>query len=85
MAQEPKEKNPLQPLLNMIANGIPVKKAVFHQAIANGFNEPESNFSSDDPKSGRRVDMWLTPNLLICKQNDKYFCTPHANIVYTRF
>ena len=69
----------------MIKNGIPVKKAVFHQAISNGYNEPETNFSSDDLKVNRKVEMWLSPNLLICKQNGKYFATPHANIVYTRF
>ena len=71
--------------MRMIENGIPVKKVVFHQAVANGFMEPETNFSSDDVKVGRRVEMWLAPNLLICRQNDKYFATPHANVVYVRF
>jgi len=69
----------------LIEDGIPVKKAVFHQAIANGFKEPETNFSSDDPKVGRRVTMYLTPNLLICFQNDRYFATPLANVVYMSF
>lgn len=69
----------------MIKGGVSVKKAVFHQAVANGFMEPETNFSSDDTKIGRRVEMWLTSYLLICKQNDKYFATPHANLVYVRF
>ena len=72
-------------LQKMIKSGIPVKKAVFHQAIANGYKEPETNFASDDVKVGRRVDMWLTPNLLICFQNDRYFATPHANLVYVSF
>lgn len=72
-------------LERMLKNAISVKKAVFHQAIANGFMEPETNFSSDDPKIGRRVEMWLTPNLLICIQNEKCFATTYANIVYVRF
>ena len=69
----------------MIKSGIPVKKVVFHQAVANGYKEPETSFSSDDPKTGRRVQMWLTPTMLICLQNDEYFASPHANLVYVRF
>jgi hypothetical protein len=79
------QKQPDPKLLKQIENGIQVHKAVFHQAIANGFGEPESNFSSDDPKLNRKVEMWLTPTLLVCRQNDKLFATPHANLVYVRF
>lgn len=74
-----------QRLVEMFENGIPVKKAVFHQAIANGYNEPETNFSSDDTKVGRRVEMRYTPHLLVCHHNDKYFATPPTNVVYVRF
>jgi hypothetical protein len=72
-------------VVSMTEKGIPVKKAVFHQAIANGYMDPETNFSHDDSKVGRRVQMWLTPTLLVCLHNGKYFATPHANLVYIRF
>jgi hypothetical protein len=72
-------------LQKLLDDGIPVKKVVFHQAVANGFKEPETNFSSDDPKIGRRVDMWLTDTLLICFQNERYFAVPHSNLVYVSF
>lgn len=79
------QNQPHKQLQKLIEGGIPVKKAVFHQGVANGFLDPETNFSQDDPKVGRRVQMWLTPTLLICYQNGLYFATPTANVVYTRF
>jgi len=72
-------------LADLIETGIPVKKVVFHQAVSNGFKEPETNFSSDDAKISRRVEMWLTDTILICLQNERYFATPLANIVYVSF
>ena len=72
-------------LKKMIGNGIPVKKAVFHQAISNGFGDNDTNLSSDDPKLARRCEMWLTPGLLVCLQNNKCFASPLANVVYVRF
>jgi len=80
-----KETQSQDPFQKLLENAILVKKAVFHQAVANGYLEPETSFSSDDAKVGRRVEMWLTPNLLICKQNGKTFATPHSNCVYFRF
>jgi len=72
-------------LQKLLDDGIPVKKAVFHQAVANGYIDNETNFSSDDPKVNRKAEMWFTPNLLICLQNERYFAVPLSNVVYIRF
>jgi hypothetical protein len=69
----------------LIEVGIPVAKAQFHQAVMNGMNQPENMLSEKSDNKSRRADMWLTQLGLICKQEDKIFGTPLANIIYFHF
>ena len=69
----------------MIEKSMKIQKAVFHQAVWNSNGDSETNFDANDPKEHRRVEMWLSGNLLICLHKSKYFAVPLTNVVYVRF
>lgn len=87
--------NPI--LQSLINNGIPVSRAQFHSAVNNADQIPESTFSDDSPTPSRRVNMWYTPNGLVCHQKatkisgfvnkgeDRYFIVPLATIIFANF
>lgn len=69
-------------LTKMIAAGLPVSKAIFHQAVANGNGQSENNFSEYSANASRRVTMWWTMAGLVCFHVGNYFIVPHSNVVY---
>jgi hypothetical protein len=69
----------------LIDSGIPVTKAVFQSNVNNSDNVPESTFNEDSQNKSRRVQMWWTPQGLLCKQKDQFFLVPPANIIFVNF
>lgn len=70
----------------LIANGIPVRKAIFHSTILfdYGSNTPETVLFSPDwsehTKKNKVARMWFTPHGLICEQMGIYKIIPLAMV-----
>jgi hypothetical protein len=74
------------PILDkMIQQSIPVSKAQFVKAVDNAQNTPEAGFDINSNVPGRRVEMYLSPIGLICKQGNQTFSTPLSNLVKVIF
>lgn len=73
-------------LEELIENGIPVRKAVFHRTVLFDYagGTPESAFFSpewaQDVKKQRVAKMWYTPHGLVCEQNGMWKIVPLANV-----
>lgn len=71
---------------DMIENGIPVRKAVFHRTVIfhSHLASPETCYMSPswakDTKKQRTARMWLTPHVLLCEQAGEYKFIPLANV-----
>lgn len=67
----------------IIAKGIPVSRAEFQSNVNNANGVPESFFSKDSSHKTRHVEMWYVPgeSVLFCRQDNKYFFTPLANVI----
>lgn len=77
-------------LKKLLETGIPVPKVQFHAAVNNADNTPENYFSTDSLVASRRAEMWLTPNLLICRQKNQrnkicYFWVPITTCIFGNF
>lgn len=67
--------------------GLSVMRADFHAAVNNAQDVPENYLSEKSDNPSRRAEMWLTAggNLLICKQNGKWFGVPAASCKFFKF
>lgn len=65
--------------------GIPVHKAIFHQAVNNGNGEPQSQFFMSSSKKQQKVKMSWVSNMLICFHEGVYFGTPLTNVHFLGF
>lgn len=74
-------------LEKIIAKGVPVTRAEFQSNVNNANGVPESFFSKDSSHKTRHVEMWYIPGegVLFCRQDDKYFFTPLANVIKGTF
>lgn len=77
----------LHPLLaQLMENGIPIRKAVFHRTVIFDYagGTPEYAFYSPewskDIKKNRVAKMWYTPHGLICEQNGHFKIVPLATV-----
>lgn len=77
----PTKEAPLDPnLKQLIKMGIPIVEAHFHSAVNNGENVPENNFSAYSNSPSRRVQMWYTPQTLVCLHKGKHILVPTASV-----
>lgn len=72
-------------LAKLIETGIPVTAAKFHTAVDNSEKVPESYYSAESNLKSRRIEMWYTPNGLVCMHKDAYFIVPLANVIFANF
>lgn len=76
---------PLDKINELIENGIPLKKVVFHDTVlsfgAQSSGEPESAlYDGGSAKKSRLAQMWLTSAGVVIKQKDNYKIIPAAAI-----
>lgn len=69
----------------MVAQGIPVWRAVFQSAVNNAEDVPENEFSTKSGMKSKHVKMWMLPGGLLCLHKEKYFFVPSANIRWMNF
>lgn len=75
-----------QALQDLIENGIPVRKAVFHRTVIFDYagGTPETAFYceswSKDMKKNKIAKMWYTPHGLVCEQAGLFKIIPLANV-----
>ena len=70
----------------MLASGVPVYYAEFHNAVNNSDNVPENFFSRDSQVKSRNVDMfWIPMDGILCHHKAKYFMVPSSNVKMAKF
>lgn len=68
----------------LIESAIPVRFAVFKNAVLNGDEMPETSFDEKSNKEGRRVQMWKSFTEIICLHKGEYFFVPFENVVFSK-
>lgn len=84
---EPKIKAIHPVLQTLIDNGIPLRRAIFHDNILFTHCKecsPETSLFSPEwaknVKRFRKANMWFTPHGLVCEQEGEYKIVPLANV-----
>lgn len=61
-------------------SGLPISHARFTIGMINGVAETHTEFNVASNKVGRKVEMRLVPQGVLCLQQGKYFLTPFAYV-----
>lgn len=70
----------------LIERGMPVKHAIFQNAVNNGHDAPEHYFSTKSANKSRQVQMWwINGDGLLYLDNQRCFMTSSANVKFHEF